>query len=500
MYLPYTFTSNSGAYRTAAAAEQVTFANTFGAGGYGYSESSFEVSPLNRVTGQAAPGLAWNASTTHKVGYVYRGNTGSESIRDFTNNTNYSDNALLVTEITDENGKKSMSFTDKAGRTVLTKQQIPATLTGTDATDYAYTYTLYDDFGRVIAILPPETSKKMKAAVSWAYTTGTYSSMVFLYQFDARGRMISKTLPAAGTSTIAYDRLDRPVLSIDAKGFKTFSRYDILSRVVMTGRYKGSAVPGTSGTLFESPNSSAPHYYSAAAFPTDSFDVYQVMYYDDYDIDNNGSIATTEDYTNPSETPFDAAAFLRLRGKMTAVKNGVLDNNGTAPSSYLTTRTYYDKEYSVIQVNKQNHLLGSDIVSSAYDFANRLTKTLRDHKATPTGGTAKTYTIREEYVYDHASRLLYTVHQIGTQKKEIIAGQKYDEMGRVLEKNLHSSNYDGITLSTGTNYLQSLDYNYNIRDWLTSINDPTPVTCATQGGDNLADMFNRLVAVGATEP
>jgi hypothetical protein len=47
-FIPYTITSNNGAYRTAAATEQTTFANTWGAGGYGYSETKFEASPLNR--------------------------------------------------------------------------------------------------------------------------------------------------------------------------------------------------------------------------------------------------------------------------------------------------------------------------------------------------------------------------------------------------------------------------------------------------------------------
>jgi RHS repeat-associated protein len=493
-FMPYTITSNSGAYRTAAATEQTTFINGFGAGGFGYSETGFEASPINRVTAKAAPGATWNLSTANKMTYIYRGNTATEAIRDFNNNTSYADNTLVVTETTDENGKKSINYTDKLGRSVLSKQQLPATLSGTDATDYAYTYAIYDDFGRVIAVIPPETAKKMKAAGTWDYTSATYSSMVFRYQFDARGRLTTKTLPSAGSTTIAYDRLDRPVLVTDAKGFKNYTRYDILNRVVATGKYKGTAVPGTTEPLFETSNTTAPHFYTTTTFPTDNnVDVYQVMYYDDYDLDNNGSVAASEAYTNPAETPFDAAAFLRLRGMMTAVKSGILSNSGAAPATYLTARTYYDKEYSAIQVNKQNHLGGADIVSSAYDFANRVTKTRRNHTATPPGGTLTTHVINEEYVYDHASRLLYTVHQIGTQQKVVISGNKYDELGRMKEKNLHASTYTGTALPITTstyNYLQSLDYTYNIRGWLTGINDPTPSTCATQLGDNLADMFN----------
>jgi RHS repeat-associated protein len=67
----------------------------------------------------------------------------------------------------------------------------------------------------------------------------------------------------------------------------------------------------------------------------------------------------------------------------------------------------------------------------------------------------------------------------------------YDELNRLADKRLHASNYDGITpvaLGASFNYLQSLDYTYNIRGWLTGINDAA--SCALQGGDQLADLFN----------
>jgi len=502
-HIPYTITSNGGSYRTSAATEQSAFANTWGAGNYGYAETRFEPSPLHRPVEQAAPGATWRIGLNHTMGYAYRGNTASgDAVRNFTGAATFADNTLYTVEETDENGKKRVTFSDKLGRTVLVKQQIPATLTGVHDNDWACTYTAYDDFGRVAAVMPPETAKKMKTSGNWDYTAATYANMVFKYTYDSRGRMISKTVPSGGSTAIAYDRLDRPVLSTDPAGFKTFTRYDILSRPVVTGKYKGAASPGGSDPLYETPNTTTPHYYSSTAFPTDNnLDVYKVLYYDDYDLDNNGSLGTNETYTDPAESGYDAAAFLRLRGKPTAGKTGILKNDGTAPTVFLTTRTYYDKEYSVIQVNKQNHLSGADITSSAYDFANRITKTRRDHTATPPGGTLKTYTIREEYSYDHASRLRYARHHVGatttvpTGNWVITSAPVYDELGRMADKRLHASNYDGISSISLTNitylqnlgYLQSLDYTYNIRGWLTGINDVA--NCTTQSGDQLADLF-----------
>jgi len=322
--------------------------------------------------------------------------------------------------------------------------------------------------------------------------------MIFKYIYDSRGRMTSKTVPSGGTTNIAYDRLDRPVLSTDAKSFKVFTRYDILSRPIVSGKYKGAGSPGAADPLFETSNTTAPHYYTSTSFPTDNnLDVYKVFYYDDYDLDNNGSLGATETYTNPAESGYDATAFLRTRGKPTASKVGILLSSGLAPTNFLTTRTYYDKEYSVIQVNKQNHLGGADISSSAYDFANRVTKTRRDHTGTPPGGSLKTYYIREEYTYDAASRLRFTRHHIKTTAGVPTSGwvvtsaPLYDELSRLVDKRLHASNYFGVapvTLDSNFNYLQSLDYTYNIRGWLTGINNPT--ACTTQSGDQLADLFS----------
>ncbi len=93
-YMPYTYTSNGGLYRTGAAAEQLTFINTFGAGGYGYAETRFEASPLNRPAEQGAPGSTWRIGNGHTLEFAYRGNTVADAVRDFTNNNSFAVNLL----------------------------------------------------------------------------------------------------------------------------------------------------------------------------------------------------------------------------------------------------------------------------------------------------------------------------------------------------------------------------------------------------------------------
>lgn len=46
----------------------------------------------------------------------------------------------------------------------------------------------------------------------------------------------------------------------------------------------------------------------------------------------------------------------------------------------------------------------------------------------------------------------------------LLANNIYDELGQLEKKNLHSEN--------SGNFVQSFDYDYCIRGWLTAINDP----------------------------
>ena len=51
----------------------------------------------------------------------------------------------------------------------------------------------------------------------------------------------------------------------------------------------------------------------------------------------------------------------------------------------------------------------------------------------------------------------------------------YNELGQAIEKNLHSEDQ-------GLHYLQSLDYRYNIRGWMTTINNSSLTNDYTPGG------------------
>ncbi|REC70979.1 hypothetical protein DRF60_20745, partial [Chryseobacterium elymi] len=72
--------------------------------------------------------------------------------------------------------------------------------------------------------------------------------------------------------------------------------------------------------------------------------------------------------------------------------------------------------------------------------------------------------ITENFTYDHQNRLLVHKHQVDSNLEEILAQNKYNELSQLENKKV-----GGIVASTP---LQSIDYAYNIRGWMTKVNDP----------------------------
>jgi RHS repeat-associated protein len=76
---------------------------------------------------------------------------------------------------------------------------------------------------------------------------------------------------------------------------------------------------------------------------------------------------------------------------------------------------------------------------------------------------ARTTSVTRTFDYDHAGRLVKTWHQVNTNPKVLLTENKYNELGQLITKKLHSTDQ-------GATSKQSVDYRYNIRGWLTRIN------------------------------
>ncbi|MEM9389424.1 MAG: DUF6443 domain-containing protein, partial [Bacteroidota bacterium] len=151
-----------------------------------YSETIYEASPLNRPLKQGAPGSAWqpdpdaNITTDNVIHYSYEVSTLTDNVyiwdidlitADLTATGHYPNGQLTKTMTTDEAGHAVIEFVDKLGQTILKRVQAveAPNMTTYTAGDWADTYYVYDDFGNLRYVLPPEAVKEISSP-SFPYT------------------------------------------------------------------------------------------------------------------------------------------------------------------------------------------------------------------------------------------------------------------------------------------------------------------------------------------
>nr|WP_163325474.1 DUF6443 domain-containing protein [Draconibacterium mangrovi] len=451
-YLPFASAKNMAYHTTVTSSANFTI---YGVDSdHAYSETGFEASPLNRIEKQAAPGDAWYLGSNHEQKFEQGSNSSGEVEYFYVNSsdglskgTDYSAGTLYKSTSWDENNSESFStsrteeFTDKRGNVVLKKSW--------DGGTEHQTYYVYDDFNRLRFVLPP------KAVEDESVSPTELSQLCYQYKYDERGRLIEKKLP--GTTDweyLVYDKRDRVVLTQTptqgTAGYWVFTKYDSFNRPILSGKYtSGSA----RSTLQSAVNSESVMYESAGsivlgytnnAYPriSDESKYISATYYDDYSWGAPYSYSTV--YTDHSKAS-------NVTGLVTGVKTKVL---GT--STWLTTVNYYDKYGRFLQQYQSNPDGGYNRTSTAYNFTDQPIKQQVYHKKT-SGATAKT--TEEKYSYDHMGRPTKVEHSYNGAGFVTIAQNTYDEIGRLQKKELH-------------NTYQDIDYTYNVRGWLTKINNP----------------------------
>lgn len=185
-----------------------------------YSQPVYKASPLNRLTAQYGPGAAWyNAGRPVKTEYLLNTNASPlkcikydvSSTGGLTGNstTFYTSGELSVVKTTDEDLNVSYSFTDKQGRTVLTRQ-----MNNSEEHD---TYYIYNDKGNLCFVLQPKYQESADL--------GKYA---FQYEYDARGRCTKKKLPGADFVEYTYNDADQLVFSQDGTSGRRLPRNGLI--------------------------------------------------------------------------------------------------------------------------------------------------------------------------------------------------------------------------------------------------------------------------------
>lgn len=500
-YLSYPTNTTDGLIHSDPISEQQSYYEVYGEGfgATAFAQSEFEKSSLGRLLEVGAPGPDWQIGLGHTSLFRYQSNTDEDGViiwkvidNSLSRASNYIPASLSKQVAIDEQGNSSYTYTDQEGRVVLKRLALVSepTISSVDGEyplnpeQWADTYYVYDDYGSLRFVLQPEGVKRLLlGTITKADLLDNYA---FQYQYDGRNRMISKKVPGAKLPVhMVYDQLNRLVLTQDGnqRGDNKwlYVAYDKLNRPVITGDLVDSrdrqGLQDHINLLGNDINSMSLSYvgggeyhgYDDAAYPLSNRGegslgaIFTVNYYDNYDFIADLSSLITDSFDEVYDLPFEISTVDdfhlepiqqdNVKGQLTGSKVALLDG-----SAFLETITFYDNKYRVIQVISSNHLGGVDVVSNQFDFVGNLRAGVLKH----TGGDIP-LTIVKEYGYDPAFRLTEVTHSINGADPIVLLTNTYNEMGELIEKNLHSES-EGV-------FAQSVDYQYNIRGWLRAINE-----------------------------
>jgi len=500
-YLPYVGNDGSGDFRLSSIREQAAFyyngtSDKIADDLSPFAQQLFENSPLQRTLQAGSVGAGYQPGQ-HSKSINYRSNLNGDAVINWdesgVNQGTYAANTLDVKEVTDEQGLKVIVFTDLSGHTILKRQLANETVNGVFE-QYFDTYYVYNMSGMISYIIPPKATAAM-ASHSWGITQTDVDKLVFKFVYDNLGRLIEKTIPGNIVIYTVYDPVNRPVLIQDGN-LRTankwnYIKYDAKGRAISQGIYADAthitraAMQTYVSSLDYSVNyyedrstNSATGYYTNNVFPTSSLTELAYSYYDNYDIDNNG----TADYSYQAQslTNEGTQTTYAIRGMVSAVKTRSI-GQGISTPIWLTKVMFYNDKGALIQTLSNNQLNASlnDIKTNVVDFTGKPLQT-KVVKVVPSNTT----TVLSTLSYDHADRVTGVDQSYNGATAIHIAKYTYNELGQLVDKQLHSTN--------GTTFLQSLDYRYNIKGRLLSINNSTLANDGVKN-DDANDVFGMEV-------
>jgi RHS repeat-associated protein len=317
-----------------------------------------------------------------------------------------------------------------------------------------------------------------------------------------------------------YDSINRPVMTAiysPGSNITLTAMNGMISKTKFCEYYGGTAFPSNYG-------------YSSNVFPTTNLTVLTVTYYDSYNfITDLSHLSPAANYTYLN-TEIGVDNTNNIAAQITSNNTVVLGHptggvvNVLGTTKYLTSVAYYDNKFRTIQTTADNNKGGTDRTTNVVDFLGRVLKTKTTHKTSTHGDQ----TIVRRLVYDHMSRMKQVYHALNGEPEILIEQNSYNEIGQEVQKNLHCTNCGDPAIAQGTTslggsmtrssynnteqtllatqsiymepgyyvpngnlvdarivssyasipgggsggtYLQTVDYRYNIRGWLQSMNN-----------------------------
>ena len=423
-YLPTPFSGNEGAFIPSSRFEQnsQTWLRTY----------QYEASTEGRVLETSGMHVGGK-----NIKYDYRLSNPSEpelSALDFRmeNNTTISKRtavrgAYQVTEETDEDGHRTLLFTDSDEHIVL-KRRI-------DGEIYHDTYMVYDIYNNLHCVLPPAAVDAYSSFDDQTLSTGNFLDMyAYFYIYDSSNQRISAKYPGADWIYTVYDGDYRPVLLQDGSQRKrnewSFIKYDGLGRAIIEGVVYDRRSYDDLATIYKDKlvreefvgtDGFCRGYTDHIKMGQGSYTLTCVRYYDNYAFTCLSSEWT---FTN-------AESSVSAKGLLTGVFEAVLNQ---PEKGRYTLNKYNDKSRLIHCASKEtlsNNTLFSDY---RYNFSGALTFCESYY--------SDRCFLRSEYVYDHVGREKSGVCTLGygtIYHTAPIHTLHYDSYGRLSEKLLQGN-------------------------------------------------------------
>ncbi len=530
-YLPYESTQKDGKFKLSPFTEQQTFYQQLpgiSEEKIYYSQTDYESSPMNRVMSNYAPGNSWSKNNgNHPVSSKYQVNTVADKVVVWSidaglypvSTGEYAPGSLYKSITIDEQGKQTVEFKDVEGHVLLKKVQLDDDVSVSPYTGWLSTYYVYDDMGLLRFVIPPLAVEKM---VSNWNVAPLAENLCFIYRYDGRGRMIMKKVPGADSLEMVYDIRDRLAFTRDGnqrlanQWLVTF--YDNLNRPVEKALYASAAsramlqqsmdnatgtniieyrFPGANDLVtanfdkneyvarntvtladgFETPDGATVDIYinptleigSSVLTVTNPLpsiaaaDLTPLLftYYDKYNF-SDAKPSSDADFNKPQAGQNPYAEAISKSTNVTALQTGSR-SRVLGTDTWLTSTTYYDVKNRPIQVISDNYAGGQDVLTTLYDFNGKVLSTYQRHK-NPRSSQQPMTTVLTMMNYDATGRPTDVIKQFNDQPAltRTVSHVTYDALGRMQSKQL------GINGTAAP--IETLDYQYNIRGWLQSIN------------------------------
>ncbi|MDE6824975.1 MAG: hypothetical protein K2J27_09690, partial [Duncaniella sp.] len=396
---------------------------------HAYTSYAYEPSQRELPTSITRPGSAWhNAGKAARIKY-HTNNSAYPCPRYKATDTgveskgNYPQGILTVEESIDEDGIKVEIYKDLRGLTVARRESDLVTA------------FVYDDYGDLRYILPPGVSGTHKR------TDTDMQQLAYWYDYDSRGRMVTRKFPGIKAARYLYDPADRLVAEQSAhhpSGTWRFYGYDAADRPVLA---LDCTVTDTQATTFASVcrtaslgSSGSFRGYLLAGAPSGAKVVW-AKYYDKYDFVTLNSLGDDFKWKAPGQLPS-----YNTHGSSIGLLTGVYTGEGF--ESY-----HYNSDGNLMQRYATGFNRGRQNVFYGYDG-----QPVKTESAYPSEGwPALTSTI----AYDKAGRVISTSVTQGGASDGCTAtiASAYNSVGLL----------SGLTLGAATR-----SFTYDVNGWLKS--------------------------------